>query len=262
MRDALILAALVCLCTGSASATTLIPFDADDLVDHAELIFVGTAVAEETAVTADGEYPFTFVTFTVDDVLKGRIDDVTLTLRLDGGDLPHETVEVVGMPTFELDRRYLLFVRGNGRLGCPVLGWRQGHFGFRPHPSRRGADVLVDSQGVVVEGLGDGDWIKADMVVGDDGAARAVRHDDGVRILSTTDGVVIGDVQARQPAGRDLVPAATVLATLRARVDQRAARSSSFVAGTTLRSARPADVPEKRVFTAGPPPDVRAEVPR
>ena len=53
-----------------ASATLIAHTDAAQLVDKAELIFVGRAVDRQVVTTLDGKYPLTFITFDVQDVLK------------------------------------------------------------------------------------------------------------------------------------------------------------------------------------------------
>jgi hypothetical protein len=120
--------------------------DAAALVDGAELIFVGTAVHAETVTSEDGTFPYTLVTFTVDEALKGATDQNEITLELAGGRLESESriVEIPGMPRFDVDTTYLLFARGNGTGPCPLLGWKQGmELRRRHHRHRSGADPLV-----------------------------------------------------------------------------------------------------------------------
>src|SRR5918998_2559927 len=57
-------------------------------VDRAELIFVGTVVGIESVPVKDGSFAFTYVTFDVQETLKGAAAGPTLTLRFAGGDAP------------------------------------------------------------------------------------------------------------------------------------------------------------------------------
>ena len=75
-----------------AGATTLIPMTVGEIVDEAELIFIGTAQSlevtqepyqafEESPVE---EWPFRYVTFAVTEVLKGGVEEQALTLAFPG----------------------------------------------------------------------------------------------------------------------------------------------------------------------------------
>ena len=82
----------------SASATTLIPMDLKDLTAKAELIFVGTVInirSERQTHTID-----TYVTFSDLRVLKGSYVAATIEMRLLGGSIAGESVQVYGMPNF------------------------------------------------------------------------------------------------------------------------------------------------------------------
>lgn len=238
--------------SASAMATSLMPQTAGQLADKAELIFAGTAVHKEVAVTEDGTYAYTFVTFEVDEVLKGAVDGAHLTLRFDGGDLDEEIVlEVEGMPRFDQGQRYLLFVGGNGQRSCPVVGWSQGKLDYRRHP-RTGEDVLVDRTGALIQGLEDGQWRRSSLHMKADGTIAErqpllaeVVSEEGVEIV---DGPVLRFADKRAPAAEEKVVApGDVLAELRQLLDRRSA-SKSFTEGETVGSASPLDIPASKIF--------------
>ena len=226
-----------------AGATAVLPVDAGQAVDSSELIFTGRAVAHEVAVTADGKTPFTFVTFAVDEVFKGGVDGSEITLRFFGGPVGHEVVEASGMPRFEEQGRYLLFVEGNGRVLCPTVGWWQGRLQLVPHPEL-GEPILVDHRGAPVTGIratkGHGPtWMKSEMLRMEDGdfvSAKAegfdVLYQDGVELVEP----------ASVTNKASILPAAQVLAQLRSLVDRRRLLKS-FRVGQTVSSAHPSDLP-------------------
>ncbi|MEM9557577.1 MAG: hypothetical protein AAGC60_25180 [Acidobacteriota bacterium] len=239
---------LACACTTAAFATTVLPVDAPQAVDRAELIFVGTVVHLETATTGDGLLPYTFVTFAVDEALKGRAADAELTLRFEGGDLPEqqETVEVVGMPSFELGDEAVLFVAGNGEAACPLVGWWQGELSIVRHPAT-GERLLLDHRGAPIEGVSADGW-RVGPVHYDAAEQRFVDSTaDGVELL-WQDGVEIVDEPSIERAGAyEGVGADSVLDALRQLVSERQERKS-FTRGDVVRSADPADLPYSVTF--------------
>lgn len=241
--------ALLLLCA-NARATTLRPVDASDLIDQAELIFTGVAVDRQVATSKDGRYPYTFVTFAVDDVLKGHLEGEELTLRFEGGEIGEELVEVLGMPEFERNGNYLLFVADNGHAISPVVGWGQGTFELLEHPSRSGAKVVVDRNGMVVEGVVGGLFLRTRAEREGRSVRRSTEAPTGVVVLEE-DGVTITDPLAPNLAKADveLMPADLVLQSLRATLAKRM-RSKSFRPGVLVRSLTIDDVPDQ--FTLRP----------
>ncbi len=228
---------LIALCTAvrSGQATTMVPVDADELVDAAGLIFTGTAVHHEVVLSQDGRFPFTFVTFRVEETFKGRVQHQELTLRFHGGRVGDEAVVVLGTPEFAPGERYLLFVADNGTSRFPVVGWRQGQYRFDREP-RSGASVLVDDQGRALGGIERGRWHRAAL------PAPEALHAPAA-VLLDAEGVEISEAAGVAPDGPRAVPAATeALAALRRHVGSRAAQPT-FVPGRLVRSARPEDVP-------------------
>lgn len=116
-------------------ASNLYPVMDRHLVKEAELIFTGRVTAIQykfsTPSTANEKpIPHTFVTCSVDEVLKGvtPVSNI-ITLRLMGGasvDEPSKVLSVEGVPEFKLNDYGMFFVRENGKLLCPLIGWQQG----------------------------------------------------------------------------------------------------------------------------------------
>jgi len=114
--------------------------DFPELVARAEQIAIGTVTDIRSGEDASGA-PMTFVTFSGLTVLKGQVD-ATLTLRFYGGTTGKYTVQVSDMPTFTTGERDVLFVAGNNRDVCPLVGAWQGRFHVRFDPGS--ATEVVD----------------------------------------------------------------------------------------------------------------------
>jgi len=224
--------------TSTARATTLVPMDLDQLTDRATAIFVGTVVHSEVVVSADGSFPFTFVTFQVSSTLKGEVGR-QLTLRFHGGVTESRFVVVHGMPQFEQGETYLLFVDGDGTAASPVLGWTQGQYRFA-REARSGKEILVDGRGAPLLGIdAGGRWQRGEPQNLDPSAPARPAP-----VLLATEGVEVTEAEGVVELRPEDIPAAAqVLQSLGALVRTRAGRPS-FAPGRSLVSADPRDVPE------------------
>jgi hypothetical protein len=151
--------AIALLATSASQATIVLRLNVAQQVDMADVIFIGTAVREEVALTGDARVPFTFVTFSVEQTLKGSTVDRFLTLRFVGGRIGRRVLEVEGMPEFQQGQKYLLFVSDNGKAGCPIVGWAQGVLQFS-RDVRTGQAVLVDERGSTMAGMQNDEWLR------------------------------------------------------------------------------------------------------
>ena len=234
--------------TGPATATNLIAVEPAMAVDQSELIFLGQVVHMENAASGDGLYPFTFVTFEVQEIFKGQIEGEEITLRFDGGDLPlrGERVEVLGMPTFELGDESLLFVSGNGKFGCPVFGWQQGRLDLVSHPAT-GETLLMDHSGAPVETLTPSLW-KTGEIRYDADEQRWLDAEPEFTVLAQ-DGVVITPTRKPTKARTYLgVQAELVFEQLRTMIQKRRLQKS-FLTGRLVESASVYDLPHSMQFT-------------
>ena len=100
----------------------------------ANLIFRGKVTQVKYRNSAAGRngspgIPYTFVTFSVLDVLQGASPGRSITLRFIGGaDGRGGFVEAEGVPTFQVGDEDVLFVVGNGETGCPLVLCEFGRF--------------------------------------------------------------------------------------------------------------------------------------
>lgn len=221
----------------SVRATTIVPLDAAALADQAELIFTGTAVHSEVVLSQDGTFPFTYITFRVDEALKGGVKNSELTLAVPGAEVEGQYYVVEGSPHFEIGERYLLFVRGNGTARFPLVGWDQGQLRFEK-AAEPGRSLLMDSHGRQVHGIQGGRFVRTLP-------SKAAAADKAV--LLETEGVVISDEapawdQQALRAPKGPADAEKALGSLRSFLKKRAGEKS-FAPGRVIESARASEPP-------------------
>ena len=224
-RSALVLCGIVsALAAVGAAASVPSRFELGDLTDRSALVFVGTVVERQVAVSDDGLFPSTYVTFDVEEVLKGEADR-RLTLRFDGGPVGSHVVRISGVPEFEVGKRHLLFVAGADEIACPLAGWERGKLDFVRHP-RTGQEVLADVEGRLVAGV-EGDRFR--MAAEPAPEKPTVIEDGGFQITLRVEA---------DAAAAESVPAARVLAELQRWLRGRKAGAGAVAPGR-VRSVHP-----------------------
>jgi len=231
LRLSLLLAAAV-----HARASTVIPTDVGRQVDASDLIFIGTVVGTEAVAVKDGSFAYTYVTFNIEETLKGSLDGGPLTLRVAGGKVGSETFSIGGGPVFETGGRHLLFVRGNDRSPVPLSGGPQGKLNFVRDPVTQ-EELLADEGGRVIDGLREKHWVRNGLRI--DLGGQVVRPERVAEIVSQEGMTVVLDQP--DPDAR-LVPASEVIAELRTLIQSRS--FAPEFKRTAVQSASPANVPE------------------
>jgi hypothetical protein len=138
------------LCVGlavaSARATTVIPPTFDQLVTDAELIFQGTVTGARSQWTGEGaeRHIDTYVTFSIEDAIKGAPGN-SYTIRMLGGTVDGETIEVSDTPRFKVGDRDILFVEHNGSQFVPLVGIMHGRFHVQTDAS--GREIVTKDNG-------------------------------------------------------------------------------------------------------------------
>lgn len=113
-------------------ATTLLGMTIEDVASQAELVFEGTVLTAQAAEDSSGQIS-TYVTFDVQDVLKGDFTGDNLELKFLGGSVNGRIMEVTGLRLPEVGERGVYFVESVNRdLVNPLLGWSQGHYLIEP----------------------------------------------------------------------------------------------------------------------------------
>ena len=129
------IAAGLMLSSGAALSLSA-PDDASRLerqTSQSDLVFKGTITGIEYRNSSEG-VPHTFVTYRVDNVLKGAYGAKTLTLRFVGGvqrkGVMVRTLVASNAPVFQLGHQDLLMMQGNGQRSCPLVQCALGRYRF------------------------------------------------------------------------------------------------------------------------------------
>lgn len=127
---------LALLLAPAARATSVLAPTFAELVAESDTIVRGTvtAVRSEAFDSPQGRGVHTFVTLRVERTLKGTPGD-TVTLRLLGGTVGPRTLRVVGLPTFAVGQRQLVFFAHNGHTLCPLIGAGHGRYHVLTDPA-------------------------------------------------------------------------------------------------------------------------------
>ncbi len=117
------------LAATSARATTVIPPTFDELVGQAEVIMDATVTEVKSEWTGEGaqRHIVTYVTVKVEEALKGQ-PGASYTLRMLGGTVGEDRMEVSDAPKFAVGDRDILFVEHNGQQFIPLVGIMHGRF--------------------------------------------------------------------------------------------------------------------------------------
>lgn len=137
--------------SGGALTAQVLPIRFSEMVGRSELIVIGT-VERATSRYENGKRTIrTYTTLHDLTVVKGK-DLEKLTLRFEGGRVGNDRLTVGLMPVLVTGRRYLLYIRGNGRRFSPITGYHQGVFEIT---RRNGVQVLRNTLGAELVGIRD-----------------------------------------------------------------------------------------------------------
>jgi hypothetical protein len=118
--------------SASVEATTVTKLKFDEIIEKADLILSGKVIAVSHRVINEkgNKIPYTFVTLSVSENIKGPAEKISHTIKLLGGPIPEEnaTLHVSDMPEFKVDQEIFLFLEDNNVLESPVVGFNQGKF--------------------------------------------------------------------------------------------------------------------------------------
>jgi len=113
----------------STSATTILEMDIDKVVADAEFVFEGSVINSETRQHSSSGIISTYITFQINDIIKGDYTGDSVELKFMGGVFNGQIVQVSGMRIPEMAEQGIYFVESMSRdLINPLIGWSQGHF--------------------------------------------------------------------------------------------------------------------------------------
>ena len=136
---------LLCTFAFTARATTVIPPSFDQLVKRAQVIFEGDVTGMKSQWIGEGSEHriVTYVPFKVDDSRKGD-PGTSYTIRMLGGTVDGQTMQVSDAPKFAVGDHDLLFVENNGSQFIPLVGI--GHGRFRIKKDESGNAMLLTGE--------------------------------------------------------------------------------------------------------------------
>ena len=139
--------AIIALAFSRINATTVIPPTFDQLVEQAELIFQGTVTDVRSVWEGEGaqRHIDSYVTFQVQDSVKGTAG-ASYTIRMLGGTVGDETMQVTDSPKFKVGDRDILFVEHNGQQFVPLVGIMHGRFRIQ-REAQTGREIVATNEG-------------------------------------------------------------------------------------------------------------------
>jgi hypothetical protein len=132
---------------GRVSGTSVIPPTFDQLVQQAELIFQGTVTDVRSVWEGEGaqRHIDTYVTLQIGENVKGNAGS-SYTIRILGGTVGDETMEVTDTPKFKVGDSDILFVEHNNDQFVPLVGINNGRFHVK-RDEQTGRDIVVNGEG-------------------------------------------------------------------------------------------------------------------
>ncbi len=122
-----VIAAAVALPAAELSASSVAQKPISALALSSDLVFEGQVVGIRSEV--QGKKVYTFVTFEVSDVVRGKYNQDTVELKYLGGTANGVTMSVGDMTLPNYGERGVYFVEAlEGNTVHPLRGWGQGHF--------------------------------------------------------------------------------------------------------------------------------------
>src|SRR5437764_98417 len=143
---------VISLLLPAARATTVIPPTFDELVTQAEMIFEGTVTGTRSEWTGEGSnrHIVTYVTFKIEDAIKGTVG-AEYTIRMFGGTVGDQTIEVTDAPKFKMGDRDILFVEHNGSQFIPLVGIMHGRFHVQADATGAHEKIAKDNGATVAD---------------------------------------------------------------------------------------------------------------
>lgn len=131
-------------------AQAVIPMSYSEMVKTSEIIAVGTVTQSVSRFEENGKTIRTYATVRQLSVQKGKVENDTLVLRLEGGKVGQEVLQVSGMPKLKVGSRYLMYLAPNDKHLSPFVGYCQGVFEIT---AVSGREVLKNSNGLELIGI-------------------------------------------------------------------------------------------------------------
>lgn len=92
-----------------------------DTAKRSENIIVARCISSESRWNNEGTLIFTYVTFQIEDTVKGEDTKEEITLRLIGGKVGDQILSALDIPKFNEDEEVILFLGPKNKAGHPTL---------------------------------------------------------------------------------------------------------------------------------------------
>jgi len=109
-------------------ATVVVPVSNPDLAKQATAIIIGKVSSLQSTWDPQGQKIVTYITLTVEEVLKGLVPDSTLTIKEIGGTVDDLQLWIDGNPEFTQGEKVLVFLTQNSDGTARILHLYQGKF--------------------------------------------------------------------------------------------------------------------------------------
>jgi hypothetical protein len=142
---------IICMCllfhVSGAEAAMVRSMDLGRLVNDSDLIFQGKVKTVDSEWDGQRTTIWTYVTFQIDEIIKGNWSESEITLKLPGGAIKKEDIrlQASGVPQFQEGEEVLIFCDTENRTGSPIIGWSQGRFRIR-FDGQSGKKVITEKR--------------------------------------------------------------------------------------------------------------------
>jgi len=167
-RSGIVAGLIFSLIASWSSATTVIAPEFDQLVNRSDYVVRARIISSEPELRISGERHriFTKVEIEVLEVIAGD-PPANIVLEFLGGRIGDEELRVSGMPRLKVGSESILFIKGNGRVLCPIYAMNHGLYPVEEEPETkrryisRGDKVPLESVAEVAKALTAGEEMDA-----------------------------------------------------------------------------------------------------
>jgi hypothetical protein len=149
-----LLACLFLISISYGHATSVRQISMDEMLHDCQFVFEGTVLTLEAEENSQKRI-HTYVTFEIQDIIKGEYSSNSITLSFLGGTVGDVTMGISDMKIPQVGERGIYFVESLERSQVhPLYGWSQGHFLVQPDDT--GTDrVMTSNEQPVTEAMKD-----------------------------------------------------------------------------------------------------------
>ncbi len=134
------------ICSFSVKSLTAVERTFEELVALADYVIIGQVTRITSVKQPDSQKIYSYVTFSDLEIIKGDYDDDEYIVKHRGGIVDNMGEMFPGMPEFEQNQRYIIFVRDNFHDLFPIVGIHQGIQKIE-WDSEQNTDVVVPIEG-------------------------------------------------------------------------------------------------------------------